>query len=232
MRPDIARFLDPMNQGELALLADVIDRRIGAATRAVEPYRALVATGTGTGLVTLQTLDDVAPRQEEFARLDTGVWLDVGDEVVCIDVAGKPFVLGRVRRTNGYPVANLLISGEHDGTDYQTTDVVNFADGISRTITLPAGTWDVSVLVVGHFRHTALGVADMQLSIGGTVLTSLAHAATTGNSATDYVTLSHFGSRLALPAGSCVCKAIFHSTTAGTITFGDASITIMSERVP
>lgn len=228
MRADVARFLDTMNKGEIALLAEVIDRRIGAAAKAVEPYRALVAAGTGTGLVTLQTLDDVAPRDEEFARLDTGVMLYAGDEVVCVDVAGKPFVLGRVRRTDGLPEANVVLEASADTTDYTNTSTTTPADAATIDVAVPPGTWSLYGIASIVASHSAVS-SNMRTicAIDGSAGSESAVAAIPTQMYTGVSTKRATG----VTGGRNVAiTARFYSATAGTMTVWVSHVALWGRR--
>lgn len=228
MRADVARFLDTMNKGEISLLADVIDRRIAAASQAVAAYRALVATGTGTGLVTLQTLDDVAPRDEEFARLDTGIMLYEGDEVVCVDIAGKPFVLGRVRRSAGLPETNVVFETDTDTADYTNTSTTTPADACTIDVTVPPGTWSL------------YGVASMIASHSAVTFHARTICAIDGSNGSEGAVAnvptqiySGFGTKRAtgVTGGRNVpITARFYSATAGTMTVWASHVAMFGRR--
>ncbi len=70
---------------------------IQGAIQRVTPFRALVH-GKSDGKIKIQPLDGSGPLDEPYARLE-GFKLNEGDEVAVIYLNGKPFVLGRVQRT-------------------------------------------------------------------------------------------------------------------------------------
>lgn len=65
------------------------------------PFRALV-TGTSGGMVTIRRPEAATGEDELRARVP-GWKLSPGDEVLCIPVSGKPFVLGPVQRSTSVP---------------------------------------------------------------------------------------------------------------------------------
>ncbi len=75
-------------------LRDAIESMVKRAL----PYRA-VAKDTNNGLVQIQPLDADAPMGEYYARL-SGPAIKPNDEVAVVDLGGKPFVLGKIQRTN------------------------------------------------------------------------------------------------------------------------------------
>lgn len=98
----------------LARLDALIEKRIAR----VEPFRAVVKSVTGGGLVTIRRVESAADDDEEYARV-AGFTLQVNDEVVCMLVAGKPVVVGRLQRTTisdlDLTVQDLTITGSLTG---------------------------------------------------------------------------------------------------------------------
>lgn len=100
-----------------ALLAR-LDALVAKRVAQVEPFRAVVKSVTGGGLVTIRRVESAADDAEEYARV-AGFTLAVNDEVVCILVAGKPVVVGRLQRTAisdlDLTVQDLTITGSLTG---------------------------------------------------------------------------------------------------------------------
>ena len=75
-----------------------LEETIANRVSAVEPFRAIV-TGTSGGMVTIRRLEAATGETELRARV-AGVDVVADDEVLCVNVSGKPVVVGRLNRTD------------------------------------------------------------------------------------------------------------------------------------
>lgn len=73
-----------------------IKQHIEEAVAKRAPYRAKVSA-INEGLVQIQTYDSSTPMLENYSQL-AGLKVNPGDEVAVIELGGKPFILGRVKR--------------------------------------------------------------------------------------------------------------------------------------
>lgn len=75
-------------------LRQVYDRQIEAA----KAFRA-IATGESSGLVTIRRLGATTADTEAYARIP-GYQLSANDEVLCVNVNGKPVIVGEIQRSS------------------------------------------------------------------------------------------------------------------------------------
>lgn len=121
-----------------------IEKFVKARTDKSAPFRALIGAHAG-GMASLQTLDDDTAGTELYARLPGFVNGRVGDEVMCLMVNGKPFILGVVQRSAAVPT---LVVGGAAGTG--ASGQFLGADDISGVVEVTGGTGAVagSVLAI------------------------------------------------------------------------------------
>lgn len=169
-----------------------LTNQIRSAIDSVRPWRAQANSVSG-GRVTIKPFEASAPLGELAAQLE-GFDVVAGDEILVVDVAGRPFVLGTVQRTT--PTARDLSGGlfMRGGTQLRLYN----AAGSTYPIALDGAN--------GNARF------DGNLVVGGTVsglpFVSSGSGSASGSttSTSTYSTLSTWS--VTLPAGTWACSVL------------------------
>lgn len=122
------------------------------------------------GLVTIDRLGHTAGQETEaYARI-VGSSLEVGDEIVCINIGGKPVIIDRLQTTIGGPVFDtpyVSTTRQNNADTSSTTSTTSYVTNVDGSRTLPDGIWTVHFLFSGYFSHSAAGSVDHVVGVDG-----------------------------------------------------------------
>jgi len=219
-------------------LAKVIDERIQHFTKFhYGSFRAVVSSLT-SGRVKIQRLEATSADGEEYARI-AGLALLPGDEVVCIVLAGKPVIIGKLQRSSpsNLPFDVPVVASNINTPVHQvyhasaaltgsTTNTATYVTGGTSVINLPTGTWTLYILAFIDCQHSTGGNVNAAIRIngGGEV-----GAVTLPCPSASWSTLKVAEARAAL-TGSVTVDIRYKGSTAGTTSGRNPAMIIEAKR--
>lgn len=140
--------------------------------------------------------------------------------------AGTPAEGNHTHSADGTEVGQTLTFVGFDNTGGSTTSTVTYDPVVSKTFTLPTGTWTLDCLFWGRIGHTAPGNLDLRLVIDGTNGTARTLSAPDVGA---YPGASG-DSKASVASGSRTVTGQIKANTAGTAVMTNASLIISATR--
>ncbi len=124
------------------------------------------------------------------------------------------------------PIGGSLTFHGFNGTGGSTSSTVTYADVVSKSFTLPTGTWEVEANGWGRIGHTSPGNLDLRMTVDGTTGT----AATLSAPSTGAYPGAAYGSKSSVASGSRTVTLQIKANTAGTAIMTNASLIVTATR--
>lgn len=167
--------------------AEAIRRSQNRQREGLRPFRAEV-TGITSDLVELQRTGASVDEDAGYPLLIPGA-VEVGDEIVALDLGGAPVVLGRLGDIETPMIGQVFVRGASASAadDPSNTSTSVYETAIEATFAdLPDGTYDVVIDYNVSESHSSSGNVHNRLTVGGVDDTAFSLSLTTAREPIGY----------------------------------------------